>query len=92
MAAVAESMMDVVDDYMSTDALDDKSEDVESVQFDFDESYQARIAALCMRDKNFMKRVAHLIQPGYFDALADKILVGIALQHFEKYDENMPIG
>ncbi len=43
--------------------------------YKFDEEFQAKIAALCIRDTTFMQRVEGLVRPEYFENAAEGALV-----------------
>jgi replicative DNA helicase len=53
--------------------------------YKFDEGFQAKISALCLRDTGFMQRAEGLVKPEYLENIADAILVNIANRYFEKY-------
>lgn len=46
--------------------------------FEFEEAFQSKIAAHAMRDLEFMRRVAHLIKPDYFENIGEAALVNIS--------------
>lgn len=54
-------------------------------KFDYDEAFQSKIAALALRDDDFLKRTAHILKPEFFENQGEACLVDIATQHFEKY-------
>ena len=53
--------------------------------YKFDEDFQAKIAALCIRDTAFVQRTEGLIRPEYFENVADGALVHIINRYYEKY-------
>ena len=53
--------------------------------FEFEEGFQSKIAAHSLRDLEFMRRVAHLIKPDYFENIGEAALVNISLEFFKKY-------
>jgi intein/homing endonuclease len=53
--------------------------------FEFAEEFQTKIAALAVRDDEFMRRMSHLIKPDYFENAGEAALVNIALKHYQKY-------
>lgn len=53
--------------------------------YKFDELFQAKIAALCIRDTSFMQRAEGLVRPEYLENVADAILVNIGNRYYEKY-------
>lgn len=57
----------------------------EGSRYSFDESFQAKIAALCVRDTQFMQRTDGLIRPEYFENITDAAIVNIANRYFSKY-------
>lgn len=54
--------------------------------FDFDEEFQTKIAALALRDDEFLRRTAHILKPEYFENAGEAKLVDLALRHFQKYN------
>jgi replicative DNA helicase len=56
-------------------------------KFEFDADFQTKIAALAMRDNEFMRRAAHLLKPDYFENIGEATMIGVLLSHFEKYHE-----
>lgn len=59
------------------------------VKFEFDADFQTKIAALAIRDDEFMRRTAHLLKPDYFENVGEATLVSLSLEYFEKYG-NIP--
>ena len=53
--------------------------------YDFDEGFQSKIAALCLRDATFMQQTEGLIKPEYFESEKNAALVNMGLRYFEKY-------
>lgn len=53
--------------------------------YKFDENFQAKIAALCLRDTAFMQRAEGLVRPEYLENIADSCLVHISNRYHEKY-------
>lgn len=69
---------------MSVAAIElDESE--EKVHYTFDGAFQAKIAAMCLRDTTFMQRTDGLIEPDYFENVADATLVNTALRYYRHY-------
>ncbi|MDL2284427.1 AAA family ATPase [Oxalobacter sp. OttesenSCG-928-P03] len=60
------------------------SEDPAAV-YEFDDAFQGKVAALCLRDGNFLQRTEGLIRPEYFENVVDAHLVSIATRYYEKY-------
>lgn len=56
-----------------------------TAQFEFDDEFQARIAALTLRDFKFVRRTDGLIQPTYFDKEPRALLVAMAQDYWRKY-------
>lgn len=67
------------------DELVAETEKEEHETFKFDEHFQAKIAALTIRDTTFMQQVDGLILPEYFENQADACLANIAIRYFKKY-------
>lgn len=55
------------------------------VTFDFEEDFQAKVAALSIRDADFVRRTRSCIEPGYFDNVGQALLVNMAQSYFDKY-------
>lgn len=53
--------------------------------YKFDEAFQGKITALCIRDTNFMQRAEGLVLPEYLENIADSYLANIANRYFSKY-------
>lgn len=53
--------------------------------YKFDEGFQEKITAMCIRDTTFMQRAEGLVRPEYIENLADAALVNIANRYYEKY-------
>lgn len=60
-------------------------EDEVAARYDFDEGFQTKISALCLRDSTFMQRTDGLIRPDYFDNVADAMLVNLSVRYYAKY-------
>lgn len=54
--------------------------------FEFDEKFQTKIAALALRDDEFLRRTSHILRPEYFENAGEAKLVDLALRHFQKYN------
>lgn len=59
--------------------------DKEEGRFSFDSEFQLKIAALCLRDSEFMARVDGLLKPEYFERSVEGTLVAIGLDYYSKY-------
>nr|WP_192960946.1 DnaB-like helicase C-terminal domain-containing protein [Sinorhizobium sp. LM21] len=57
----------------------------ETAQFEFDQSFQTKVAALVMRDTNFAMNTKDLIKPEYFTEDAAGALVRIVHEHVKVY-------
>lgn len=58
---------------------------MEFEKFDFDAEFQSKVAAHAIRDNEFMRRVAHLLRPEFFENAGEAALVNVALRHHQKY-------
>jgi replicative DNA helicase len=63
----------------------------EPPKFNFDAEFQARIAALTLRDSTFNSMVDGLVKADYFESEIEAYLVGAALRYFQKY-KKAPAG
>ena len=61
------------------------AEAYEGDQFDFDAAFQTKIAALALRDNQFMRRMSSIVRPEFFENAGEAALVNIALRHFARY-------
>lgn len=66
-------------------ALEEEQKTEEQVKFDFDDEFQRKIAALCLRSTKFARRTDGLIKPDYFECDARAYLVDIANSYFTQY-------
>lgn len=57
----------------------------ERTVFEFDEDFQTKIAALAVRDTNFLKNTEGLLQPQFFENMAEAAVVNTALKFYEIY-------
>lgn len=72
---------------MTAVAVEPISESTEEVKpFDFDSEFQTKIAALALRDDEFVRRTSHILKPEYFENAGEAKLVELALKHFQKYN------
>jgi replicative DNA helicase len=60
-------------------------EEMERIKFDFDDAFQTKIAALIVRDTQFVQRIDGLIRPEYFGNGTEAAWVSLALRYFAKY-------
>lgn len=51
----------------------------------FDADFQTKVAAFACRDDEFMRRMAHLMKPEYFENAGEAALVNITMRHYQKY-------
>lgn len=54
-------------------------------RFEFDIGFQGKISALMLRDTTFVQRTDGLIEPDYFENLADAMLVDLTLRYYRRY-------
>lgn len=66
-------------------------DDVETPSFDFDESFQSKIAGIFSRDTTFAKRVSDLLEPSYFTNAGTAEFVRICQDHLRQFG-NVPDG
>jgi len=88
---VMNEMLDVMDRVESA-PIASKELDVPEKRYDFDEDFQRKIVALFIRDDKFLKRCSDIIKPDYLDSLADKLLISIAISHFDNYGLSLNTG
>jgi replicative DNA helicase len=60
-------------------------EELEQPKYEFDAAFQTKIAALCVRDTQFMQRVDGLVRPEYFENRIEACWVSIACRYYQKY-------
>jgi replicative DNA helicase len=65
-----------------------EDETIEKPHFEFDAGFQEKISALCLRDSVFMQRTDGLIEPEYFENVADAMLVSLALRYYRRYKKS----
>jgi replicative DNA helicase len=56
-----------------------------SEKFEFDAEFQSKVALQAMRNLDFMRKVAHLLQPSYFENAGEAAMVNIALRYYKSY-------
>lgn len=54
-------------------------------KFEFDADFQTRIAALAMRDDEFMRRTHHLLNPDHFENIGEGQIISFVIKHYDKY-------
>lgn len=59
----------------------------ETVPFDFDLGFQRKIAALALRNNNFLTQTDGLVKPEYFVEQVDGVIVKMVLDHFKTYKQ-----
>lgn len=67
------------------------SEPKEEVKFDFDDEYQSKVAILCVKSNDFVKRTDGLIEPEYFTDISEATLVKLSQDYFKRYRQ-LPSG
>lgn len=60
-------------------------EEMEQPKFEFDSAFQSKIAALVVRDTQFVQRVDGLVRPEYFESGIDAAWVSICMRYYHKY-------
>lgn len=58
----------------------------EVVKYEFDEAFCEGLVALCLRDSEFMRRSAQLVEPSYFEKRSEQCAVQMAKVFFSRYD------
>jgi replicative DNA helicase len=58
-----------------------------SASNEFDAFFQAKIAAMTLRDMQFLQRTDGLVDPDYFENQMDGLLVDLATTYFRKYNK-----
>lgn len=64
---------------------EEAKDDTHEVKYDFDQSFQLKIAALFARDNKFALKTKDIISPQYFENEAAAALVRIAQEHIKTY-------
>ncbi|MET2951236.1 DnaB-like helicase C-terminal domain-containing protein [Vibrio owensii] len=59
----------------------------EDKPFEFSEDFQTKIAALMIRDENFMRRIDGMVKPHHFERFSEAQIVGLAIRHFDNYGQ-----
>ncbi|CAB4122199.1 DnaB Replicative DNA helicase [uncultured Caudovirales phage] len=57
----------------------------EVIIYDFDDTFQSKIASLSIRDTSFLQRTDGLVRPEYFENSAEGVLVNIGQRYYQKY-------
>lgn len=60
--------------------------ETEPIKFEFDADFQTRIVHLALLDTVFMRKVAHLLKPDYFESAGEAAMIAVALRHWKKYE------
>lgn len=55
------------------------------IVFNFDEEFQDKIAALVIRDPDFMRRTRDCVEPGHFDNVGNALVVNMAQSYYDRY-------
>lgn len=58
-------------------------------KFEFDADFQTRVVYLAATDASFMRKVAHLLKPEYFESADEAAFMVIALRHYQQYETTM---
>lgn len=58
-------------------------------KFSFDAEFQSRVLYLAIYDQSFMRRVAHLLKPDYFEFTAEAAFMVVVLNHWKNYQSVM---
>lgn len=64
---------------------DNSSPSSSAEKYQFDEDFQRKIAALCLRNPSFARRTEGLVEPDYFESEAQGFLVDAANRYFSQY-------
>ena len=67
-------------------AAEDETDGFVKEKFEYDAEFQSKIAVLALRDDEFLRRTAHVLNPSFFENVGEAFLVSIALKHFNKYN------
>lgn len=59
-------------------------------RFEFDSGFQSKIAAHCLGDYGFMRRVGQLMRPEYFEGVGDAAIVNMAIKYWNRYGQVAP--
>lgn len=70
----------------AVEATNEDLDDFVEEKFDYDEGFQSKIAALAMRDDEFLRKTSHILSPEFFENEGEARLVAISLKHFNKYN------
>lgn len=54
-------------------------------RYDFNEAFQSKVAALCIRDTSFLQRTDNLVSPAYFENAAEGALVNLVQRYYLKF-------
>lgn len=63
------------------------TEGTEQVPFEFDLSFQRKIAAMALRNNNFLVQTEGLVKPEYFVEQVDGVIVKMVLDHFKTFKQ-----
>lgn len=58
----------------------------EVVRYEFDEAFCEGLVSLCLRDSEFMRRSAQLVEPSYFEKRSEQCAVQMAKVFFKRYN------
>jgi len=54
-------------------------------KFEFDAEFQSKVATHSMRNLDFLRKIAHLLKPDYFENAGEAAMVNIALRYYRQY-------
>jgi len=70
----------------TTEEVEVEQPEEEVKKFSFDADFQTQITALAAADSEFMRRIAHLLKPQFFEDVGEASVVNIALEYYKKYN------
>jgi replicative DNA helicase len=71
--------------YSGHTSTEDSGESPGDTPFEFDEAFQERVAALTVRDSQFMTTTRHLIKPEYFEDVGDAAMVNMVCRFWDRF-------
>lgn len=69
-----------------TEETEDGLEGFVEEKFEYDAEFQSKIAALALRDDDFLRKTSHILNPEFFENEGEARLVSMSLAHFAKYN------
>jgi len=64
----------------------------EEPKYEFDTSFQTKIAACVLKDASFNGKTVGLIKPEYFENSAEAALVNLVIKYYEKYERTPDVS